>query len=129
MVYDYFVDPTDSWNYKGNQRWDYNKVLKVGEESRITLFFFVKTNKVGLLYNTVFVGNNQTNETEYSTNHTNVTKHNDTFDDNETNKTKTNKTVHKHHKTRIDKNATGNPLYALTLVLTTLGVITSKRRK
>ena len=79
------------------------------------------------MYNTVFVGNNMTNETEYSTNHTNVTKNNDTFDDNETNET--NKTVHNYHKSRIDKNATGNPLYALTLVLTTLGVITSKRRK
>lgn len=126
LIYDYFVDPTDSWNYKGNLRWDYNNVLKVGEEATITLFFFVKTNKVGLLYNTVFVGNNMTNETEYSTNHTNVTKNNDTFDDNETNET--NKTVH-NHQSRIDKNATGNPLYALTLVLTTLGVITSKRRR
>ena len=127
LVYDYYVDPTDSWIYRGNNRWDYNKVLKAGEESNITLFFFVKSNKVGLLYNTVFVGNNMTNETEYSTNHTNVTKNNDTFDDNETNET--NKTVHNYHKSRIDKNATGNPLYALTLVLTTLGVITSKRRK
>ena len=127
LVYDYFVDPTNSWNYKGDMRWDYNKVLKVGEQSRITLFFIVKTNKVGLLNNTVFVGNNQTNETEYSTNHTNVTKNNDTFNDTDKNKTK--KKVPKYHKKRFDKNATGNPLYALTLVLTTLGVITSKRRR
>ena len=124
LVYDYYVDPTDSWIYRGNNRWDYNKVLKVGEESTIILFFLVKTNKVGLLNNTVFVGNNMTNETEYSTNHTNVTKPNETFKDNDTNKT--NKT---HHKKRINKNATGNPLYALTLVITTLGVITSRRRK
>lgn len=125
LVYDYYVDPTDSWIYRGNNRWDYNKVLKVGEEARIILFFIVKTNKIGLLNNTVFVGNNQTNETEYSTNHTKVIKRNDTFDDNDTNKT--NKTHHK--KPKIGKNATGNPLYALTLVLTTLGVITSRRRK
>ena len=127
LIYDYFVDPTNSWTYQGNNRWNYNYVLKVGEEARITLFFFVKTKIPGLLYNTVFVGNNQTDEIENSTNHTKVIKKNDTFKDNDTNKT--NKTVHKYHKARVDKNATGNPLYALTLVLTTLGVITSKRRK
>lgn len=124
LVYDYYVDPTNSWTYQGNKRWNYNHVLKVGEEATITLFFLVKTNKLGLLNNTVFVGNNMTNETEYSTNHTNVTKPNETYHKNDTNKT--NKT---YHKKRIDKNATGNPLYALTLVITTLGVITSKRRK
>ena len=67
LVYDYFVDPTNSWTYQGKNRWNYNKVLEVGEESEIILFFMVKSKIPGLLFNTVLVGNNQTNLTEKST--------------------------------------------------------------
>ncbi len=133
LVYDYFVDRTDSWTYQGKHRWNYNKVLKVGEEARITLFFIAKTKIPGLLYNTVLAGNNMTNFTVKSTNHTKVLNKTDNFNiTNKTNKTtnKTNKTFHKHqHTTKVGRGGTGNPLYALTLVLATLGVITSKRRK
>lgn len=135
LVYDYYVDATDSWIHRTVKKvvdgkkvtvniWDYNKVLKVGEESKIRVFFLVNTTKLGLLNNTVIVGNNMTNRTVESTNHTNVTNktHDHPHGNNSTNKTK-------HHKHRFDKNATGNPLYALTLVLTTLGVISSRRRK
>ncbi|MBE6500607.1 MAG: hypothetical protein E7Z80_08715 [Methanobrevibacter thaueri] len=131
LKYDYYVDQTNSWTHSkvnGVNRWDYNHVLGVGEESTITVFFLVKTNKLGLLYNSVIVGNNQTNRTVTSTNSTNVTKtiNNDTPDQPEN---ITNKTKHKHKHHKFDKNATGNPLFALTLVLTTLGVITSRRRR
>ena len=57
LVYDYFVDPTNSWTYQGKNRWNYNKVLEVGEESEIILFFMVKSKIPGLLFNTVLVGN------------------------------------------------------------------------
>ena len=126
-MYDYYVDPTNLWTYEGNNRWDYHKVLKPGESTTIILFFLAKTNETGLLNNTVFVGNNMTDDIENSTNHTRVILKNDTFKDNDTNDT--NKTVEKHHKSRIDRNATGNPLYALILVLITLGVISPKRKK
>jgi uncharacterized repeat protein (TIGR01451 family) len=131
LVYDYFVDPTDSWTYQGKHRWNYNKVLKVGEEAEIILYFIVKTRELGLLFNTVTVGNNMTTITVTGTNHTNVTERPDigpNITKNHTNHTHKNKTYHK-HKTRINRSGTGNPLYALTLVLTTLGVITSRRRK
>lgn len=133
LVYDYFVDPTNSWTYQGKNRWNYNKVLEVGEESEIILFFMVKSKIPGLLFNTVLVGNNQTNLTEKSTNHTKVKNRTDYYNDTDENKThnKThNKTTHhKYHETKVGKGGTGNPLYALTLVLATLGVITSRRRK
>ncbi|WP_298524443.1 hypothetical protein, partial [uncultured Methanobrevibacter sp.] len=59
-------------------------------------------------------------------NKTNVTKkhRNITHPKNNT----TNHTKHRYHKVH-DKNATGNPLFALKLVLISLGVITFKRRK
>ena len=132
LIYDYFVDQTNSWTYQaGKHRWNYNKVLKAGEEAEpLLLFFMVKTKKPGLLYNTITVGNNMTNITVTSTNHTNVTKKHDNFTVENKTRNETNKTYHKkHHETKVDKSGTGNPLYALTLVLTTLGVITSKRRK
>lgn len=129
LVYDYFVDPTDSWTYQGKNRWNYNKVLKVGEEAEIILYFLVKTRIPGLLFNTVTAGNNMTNITVTANNYTNVTEKHDigpNITKNNTNKTK--RIFHK-NKTQIHSGGTGNPLYALALVLTTLGVITSKRRK
>ena len=126
LKYDYFVDRTNSWKYKASEnRWDYTKVLGVGESAQFIVFFLTK--KTGVQFNTVTAGNNQTNKTVKSTNKTNVTKpkRNDTPDENDTNKTK--RKIHRHHKVR-DTNATGNPLYALQLVLISLGVITFKRR-
>lgn len=136
LVYDYFVDETNLWKYRGNHRWDYTRPLGVGEQASITLFFL--TTRTGLLYNSVIAGNNQTNVTKNNTNHTNVTKlihknRTKTPDDNHT-KNKTNITnitkIHKHHEKRVrDKNATGNPLYALIFALISLGVSTSRRKK
>lgn len=131
LEYDYYVDQTNSWTHSranGVNRWTYNYVLGVGEESTFTVFFIVKTGKLGLLNNTVIVGNNQTNRTVESTNSTNITKnHENESEDHPKHNESKNKTHHRHHK--FDKNATGNPLFALTLVLTSLGVVTSRRRK
>lgn len=131
LEYDYYVDQTNSWTHSkanGVNRWNYNYVLGVGEESTFTVFFIVKTGKLGLLNNTVIVGNNQTNRTVESTNSTNITKnHENESEDHPKHNESKNKTHHRHHK--FDKNATGNPLFALTLVLTALGVVTSRRRK
>jgi uncharacterized repeat protein (TIGR01451 family) len=132
LKYDYYVDQTNTWTHskvEGVNRWDYNRVLGVGEESTITVFFIVKTNRTGLLNNTVFVGNNQTNRIVNSTNSTNVTKiwNNTTPDKPDKPNITVNKTKKHHH--RYDRNATGNPLFALTTVLITLGVITYRRRR
>ena len=134
LVYDYFVDPSNLWQYVGDGKWIFNGVLKVGEERNITLFFIAKT--VGLKYNSVIAGNNQTNKTENSTNKTKVV-----------NETKKKVKKHKHpkkhkkphenkthnetkvHEVRYDKNATGNPLFALILVLITLNVSIFRRKK
>ena len=125
LLYDYYVDRSNTWKYKASEsRWDYTKVLRVGEEAKFTVFFL--TTKIGVKFNTVIAGNNQTNKTVKSTNKTNVTKkhRNITHQKNNT----TNHTKHRYHKV-YDKNATGNPLFALKLVLISLGVITFKRRK
>ena len=74
------MDQTNTWIHSkvdGVNRWDYTEVLGVGEESTITVFFIVKTNRTGLLNNTVFVGNNQTNRIVNSTNSTKIKKNND----------------------------------------------------
>ncbi len=125
ITYDYYVDPYNLWKYKGNGRWDYKGVLKVGESCGITLFFIAKS--TGLKENTVIAGNNQTNKTVNSTNITNITKtvkhKNDTdIPDNDTD-------VPKHILRKHDKYATGNPLFALILVLISLGVVTFKHKK
>ncbi|WP_295112222.1 hypothetical protein [uncultured Methanobrevibacter sp.] len=134
LVYDYFVDPTNLWQYVGNGKWIFNGVLKVGEKRSIILYFIAKT--TGLKTNNVTAGNNQTNKTVNSTNKTNVTKenkkptNNTTKKDNKTKHHHENKTkVHHYNKIRYDKNATGNPLFALILVLISLNFITFRRRK
>ena len=129
LVYDYYVDPTNSWKYQGNNRWNYNGVLKAGQESKIILYFFVKSKIEGELYNTVTVGNNMTNKTVNSTNTTIVVKPKKNITEENKTKNETNKTVSKPHKYKQDRYATGNPLYALTLVLICLGVILPRRRK
>lgn len=127
LRYDYFVDPNNSWTYRGNRVWDYNGILNVGEQCEITLYFIAET--TGLKYNTVIAGNNQTNKTVNSTNTTNITK--DKKKDHEKDKKKKD---HGHDKKSVrvyhyDKRATGNPLFALILVLISLGVITTSGRK
>ena len=128
LKYDYFVDRSNSWRYiAGENRWDYTKVLGVGESAKFTVFFL--TTRTGVLFNTVTAGNNQTDKTVNATNKTTVIHKNKTVPDkpkkNDTNETKRFKHYHKVE----DRNATGNPLYALVLVLISLGVITFKRRK
>lgn len=137
LKYDYYVDPTNKWQYAGNGKWEYNGVLKVGKKCKIILYFIAV--KTGLQNNTVIAGNNQTNRTVNSTNHTNVT--NKTTEKKKTrkprqdhqnithkNKTKVHHPKH-HHRITHDKNATGNPLFALILVLISLKVVTFRRRK
>lgn len=122
IEYDYYADSTNSWKYNGNGRWDYKGILAVGEEVNLTLFFIATS--TGLKENTVIAGNNQTNKTVNSTNITNITKtkHNKTeIPDNGTDVPK----IHRHH----DKYATGNPLFALILVLIALGIVRPKDKK
>ena len=170
LEYEYFTDPTDSWKYKGNGRWDYVGVLKAHEQTPgLRLYFIAK--KTGLQYNTVTAGNNLTNKTVNSTNTTNVTKdkkkhpkHHDEKKKHHDKKKKhpkhhdkkkkhhDKKKRHKHHDKKThhkskhkrnipskkahvskkaifhDENATGNPLFALLLVLISLGVITFRRK-
>lgn len=129
LRYDFYVDPNNEWEYVGEGRWNYNGILKVGMKCKIVIFFVAI--KTGLQNNTVIAGNNQTNKTVNSTNHTNVTNkttpkkkpkphrdHNNTTD----------KKIKVRH-TTYDKNATGNPLFALILVLISLKVLTFRRRK
>ena len=137
LNYDYFVDATNSWKYKGNNRWDYDGILYAYEKTpALTLYFTATT--TGLKYNTVTAGNNLTNETVNSTNTTNVTQDNkkdvkvptngsDDIHHEENNGT--NITTHGQSHAHYDRKATGNPLFALLLVLISLGVITFKRRK
>lgn len=136
LVYDYFVDPSGLWHYVGDGKWIFNGVLKVGEKRNITLFFLAKT--TGLKNNTVIAGNNQTNKTVNSTNKTNVTKEKKQKHK-KPKKPKKHKKPKKpnekpHNKTKVskiryDKNATGNPLFALILVLITLNVTFLRRKK
>ncbi|MDO5859805.1 hypothetical protein, partial [Methanobrevibacter sp.] len=65
LKYDYYVDPTNTWQYAGNGKWEYNGVLKVGKKCKIILYFIAV--KTGLQNNTVIAGNNQTNRTVNST--------------------------------------------------------------
>ena len=118
--------------------------LGVGESANIEIIFVATT--AGEKVNTAFVGNNLTNQTENSTNTTNVTE---IPKDNDTNETqedvpKDNQTtvdVPKDNQTTVDvpketqtkslkvTNATGNPLFALAIVLSILGIIPLRRKK
>ncbi|WP_462315200.1 DUF7507 domain-containing protein [Methanobrevibacter sp.] len=139
LEYDYFVDPTGSWTYRGNNRWEYNDVLKVNESTKELILYFIATSK-GKKTNTVRAGNNITDEIENGTNTTKVVKvkHHKHHKHHEHHK------HHKHHKNKkhhdekkeksrqehykIDERATGNPLFALILVLISLGAITLGRK-
>jgi hypothetical protein len=134
MDYDYYVDPTHSWTYRSNHRWDYNDVLKVNESTKELILYFITT-ATGKKYNKVRAGNNITNITENSTNTTNVVKmkhHPEKGDNghrkkhNDTGKNHTAKTHQKRH--RYDERATGNPLFALILVLISLGALSLRRK-
>lgn len=128
LEYDYFVDRTSTWKYKGNHRWEYDGVLKA-HTMAVPLVLFFMTNKTGILNNTVVIGSNVTNDTVKSTNKTNVT--NKTVNNNTTKHNKTHNITKKSYKKHVvtDKNATGNPLYALILVLIALGYTSSRRKK
>ena len=127
LKYDYYVDRTNTWKYKASEnRWDYTKVLAPGEKAEFTVFFL--TTRTGVQFNTVIAGNNQTNKTVKSTNNTTVK--NKTVPHPRPHPHPHPKKPHRPHKPTVeDKRATGNPLYALVLVLISLGVITFKRKK
>lgn len=129
LVYDYFMDPTHSWTYRGNNRWEYNDVLKVNETTKELILYFIATSP-GKKNNTVIAGNNITNDTVNSTNTTKVVKAKKVIKKHKKHKKhqkdKNEKKSHqKHYKSH---NATGNPLFALVLVLISLGA-TAFRRK
>ena len=138
LKYDYYSDPSGSWTYRGNGRWDYNDVLKVNESTKELILYFI-TKTTGKKYNIVRAGHNMTNESENTTNTTKVLKlkhkkhrhpykrHHDYHKHHKHHDNKKNKKFHqKRHK--YDERATGNPLFALILVLISLGVMTFKRK-
>ena len=95
------------------------------------LYFVAST--AGEKVNTAIAGNNITNETVNSTNTTNVTE---VPEENTTNDTvvvpeEIPDDVHKEtlKKTVKVANATGNPLFALVIVLSILGFVPLRRRK
>ena len=136
LVFMGYLDPLDKWTFDGNDKWSYNDVLKVGESAEFEVFF--KTLTWGYKVNTAVAGNNITNETVNSTNHTCVG--NCTPCNNET-KNDTNKTPDQHdkpdqpvpHKPVVPKRnmllPTGNPLFALVLVLIIVGLSPIRRKK
>lgn len=153
LSYDYYVDKTNSWKYKGNNRWEYDGALKAHQTAPPLILFFLTT-KTGIQFNYVTAGNNLTNKTVKAKNTTNVTNdtpENDTpgndtpRNDTPKNKTPRNDTkIPKNHTSKneththekffnrkvvIDRNSTGNPLFALILVLISLGFMSSKRQK
>lgn len=136
LVFMGYLDPLDKWTFDGNDKWSYNDVLKVGESAEFEVFF--KTLTWGYKVNTAVAGNNITNETVNSTNHTCVG--NCTPCNNET-KNDTNKTPDQPdkpdqpvpHKPVVPKRnmllPTGNPLFALVLVLIIVGLSPIRRKK
>ena len=138
LVYDHFVDSSNKWNYEGNGKWTFTDVLGIGEEASFDVIFNATT--VGVKFNNVTAGDNITNKTVNSTNKTNVT----------------NETVPPEPEPPVPeppvpvppqpvppspevpsvppkeipvKHATGNPILVLLLVLFTLSVNVSRRKK
>ena len=130
--------PNGDWTFDGKDKFTYSKTLGVGESANFTVIF--NTTSVGFKVNNVTAGNNITNETVNSTNNTTVV----------------NKTVPPEPDTPEpeppvpvppqpvppspevpsvpskdipDKHATGNPIFVLLLVLFTLSVNISRRKK
>jgi hypothetical protein len=130
--------PNGDWTFDGKDKFTYGKTLGVGESANFTVIF--NTTSVGFKINNVTAGNNITNETVNSTNNTTVV----------------NKTVPPEpeppepeppvpvppqpvppspevpsvpSKEIPDKHATGNPIFVLLLVLFTLSVNISRRKK
>ena len=131
LTYDSFVDSTGKWSFDGKDTWNYDGELEVGESASIEIIFVAST--AGEKVNTAIAGNNITNETVNSTNTTNVTE---VPEENTTNDTvvvpeEIPDDVHKEtlKKTVKVANATGNPLFALVIVLSILGFVPLRRRK
>ena len=131
LTYDSFVDSTGKWSFDGKDTWNYDGELEVGESASIEIIFVAST--AGEKVNTAIAGNNITNDTVNSTNTTNVTEvpeentTNDTDDVPEEIPEDVPKETLK--KTVIVANATGNPLFALVIVLSILGFVPLRRRK
>lgn len=127
---EYYKFTGDKWSKHGNM-FKYEGVLAPGKSASFTIFF--KTIKEGNFTNVVVAGSNVTgnktteNTTEVVDNKTTPSKENKT-------PSKDNKTTHEKYnvpKEAIHKDitlATGNPLFALLVVLIALGVV-SKRKK
>ena len=131
LTYDSFVDSSGKWSFDGKDTWNYDGELEVGESASIEIIFVAST--AGEKVNTAIAGNNITNETVNSTNTTNVTE---VPEENTTNDTvvvpeEIPDDVHKEtlKKTVKVANATGNPLFALVIVLSILGFVPLRRRK
>ena len=131
LTYDSFVDSSGKWSFDGKDTWNYDGELEVGESASIEIIFVAST--AGEKVNTSIAGNNITNDTVNSTNTTNVTEvpeentTNDTDDVPEEIPEDVPKETPK--KTVIVANATGNPLFALVIVLYILGFVPLRRRK
>ena len=146
LAYDGFVELSGKWSFDGKDTWNYDGVLEAGESASIELIFVAST--PGEKVNTAIAGNNITNDTVNSTNVTNVTEvpeENDTEEDipedDSTDDTEEDvpedtpedvpEDVPKETqmKTLNVEKATGNPLFALVIVLSILGFVPLRRRK
>ena len=152
LEYDSFVELSGKWSFDGKDTWNYDGELGVGESASIELIFVATT--PGEKVNTAIAGNNVTNDTVNSTNTTNVTEvpeentTNDTDDVPEEDiseedvpkddvqkedvpKEDVPEVVPKETsmKTLKVENATGNPLFALVIVLSILGFVPLRHRK
>ena len=147
LEYEGFVEISGKWAFDGKDTWNYDGELGVGESASIELTFVATT--PGEKVNTAVAGNNITNDTVNSTNVTNVTEvpeentTNDTDDvpdeevpeeevpDEEVPEEDTPADVPKETQMKTLKvaSATGNPLFALVIVLSILGFVPLRRRK
>nr|WP_295160431.1 Cna B-type domain-containing protein [uncultured Methanobrevibacter sp.] len=125
IVIDHMI-PNSDWTFDGKGKFTYRKTLGVGESSSFTVVF--NTTSAGLKVNNVTAGNNITNLTVHSTNTTNVT--------NETEPVPPQPIPPSPEEPKLpnkeiipDKHATGNPIFVLVLVLFTLSVNISIRKK
>ncbi|MGN1363372.1 MAG: hypothetical protein ACI4VU_06695 [Methanobrevibacter sp.] len=129
----------ENWT-KNENKFTYNGILAHGESTNFTVYF--NTTKIGNYTNTIVAGSNEVNnitvknttEVTNNTNNNNKTNNtNNTNNRNNTNKVSNNTTVEYNNsngsRTLGTSYGTGNPLYALFIVLAIITLIPIRRKK
>ena len=159
LTYDSFVDSTGKWSFDGKDTWNYDGELEVGESASIEIIFVASTagEKVNTAIAGNNITNDTVNSTN-TTNVTEVPEENTTNDTNDTDDVSEDDDVPEDDDVSEDDdvpeddnvpeedipedvpketpkktvkvaNATGNPLFALVIVLSILGFVPLRRRK